>query len=793
MKFFRNLKHIFAVSIVSLAMIFWSIYMFRSDFTNSLNGFFLYRTGNSVWQDKIYKHTLSPIYLPWTGGALPMTQIKIIKIDDDSLNYLQSKNRPFWKDVYTEVVQKLTLAWVRGIAFDLVFAIEDREPSKTLTGYTQEEEFAQVARDAGNVVIAADYNNKYCDAQLKLLTQWDNNLDIISAESLPWEMSCNKRLGAIIAANYNKLSDTEHRKYVEFMGVYYKKRTALETELWVQVTGGAVEAIFDTFEDQDYASLYCQKDAGDWKYETCLNVPRSVYKDVPWGTINIDGTYTRPIISDMSSSLPYAHWKAQSWVLDSDKYLYALPLALYKITGGSNPYPTSKSVINPYFGPELSYSYISLRDFLVATPEWLAQTFANSYVIVGNTQEISGDFVETPVTGKMMPGVEIHAHFLEWLIQNKMLAELPVRILWWTVVMLTILSVLLYYFIPKYLSPFFAIVMLVGILYVTRYTYDVGRVVTDVFLLFLAWGVVTYPVTYIYRFFVVEREKRELQNNFGHYIDPHVVEEIASRGEDIQLGGERRVLSVLFSDIAGFTTISESMNPQELFYLMTSYLSNMTDILIAHGGTLDKYIGDAVMGFFGAPLSYEDHAIRAADTALMMRARLPLFNDDLVKHGMQPIDFRVGIATGDVMVGNIGSHDRFNYTVLWDTVNLASRLEGTGKEYDVHIIVPEATKNALWPLYLTRELDTIAVKWKTKGVRIYELVGYAKDYPDRTLYFTYEKALELYRKGDYREAGKLWQTQAQKDPPSHVMMYRCLNILKWLITVEDGIYHMTHK
>ena len=101
----------------------------------------------------------------------------------------------------------------------------------------------------------------------------------------------------------------------------------------------------------------------------------------------------------------------------------------------------------------------------------------------------------------------------------------------------------------------------------------------------------------------------------------------------------------------------------------------MTDILIAHGGTLDKYIGDAVMGFFGAPLSYEDHAIRAADTALMMRTRLPLFNDDLVKHGMKPIDFRIGIATGEVMVGNIGSHDRFNYTVLGDTVNLASRLE----------------------------------------------------------------------------------------------------------------------
>jgi adenylate cyclase len=148
------------------------------------------------------------------------------------------------------------------------------------------------------------------------------------------------------------------------------------------------------------------------------------------------------------------------------------------------------------------------------------------------------------------------------------------------VAILTLLSVILYFTVSKYLSPLFAITILAMVLYATRYTYDIHRVLLDISLLFLAGGVITYPVTYMYRFFVVEREKRELQTNFGHYIDPHVVEEIASRGEDIQLGGERRVLSVLFSDIAGFTTISEKLDPQNLFYLMTSYLSNMTDILI---------------------------------------------------------------------------------------------------------------------------------------------------------------------------------------------------------------------
>jgi adenylate cyclase len=176
-----------------------------------------------------------------------------------------------------------------------------------------------------------------------------------------------------------------------------------------------------------------------------------------------------------------------------------------------------------------------------------------------------------------------------------------------------------------------------------------------------------------------------------------------------------------------------------------------------------------------------------------MRSRLPAFNDDLIAHGMKPIDFRVGIATGDVMVGNIGSHDRFNYTVLGDTVNLASRLEWTGKEYDVHIIISEWTREKIGDDFLIRELDTIAVKWKTEGVRIFELLDFATKSLDMTVYKKYEEALELYREGKYREAGEIWVLQMELDPPSRIMAERCVDIIKWNIHVENGVYHMTHK
>lgn len=231
--------------------------------------------------------------------------------------------------------------------------------------------------------------------------------------------------------------------------------------------------------------------------------------------------------------------------------------------------------------------------------------------------------------------------------------------------------------------------MMVATLWISRYLYDAQRLLVDIFPLFLASGILTFPMTFIYRFFVVDREKRYIENAFGHYIDPKMVEMIDMEEVKMVLGGEQRELSVFFSDIAGFTTISEQLSPKDLFSLMSLYLSRMTDILKHEGGTLDKYIGDAVMGFFGAPVSQSDHAIRACRTAIAMRKALPDFNKEIVDRGILPLDFRIGIATGSIMVGNIGSEDHFNYTVLGDSVNLASRLEATGKEYQVHIIISE--------------------------------------------------------------------------------------------------------
>jgi adenylate cyclase len=542
----------------------------------------------------------------------------------------------------------------------------------------------------------------------------------------------------------------------------------------------------------------CQSDV--WgQYTNCEGMPRSVYAWANWGIINLENPYERLLESDIGGT-PYASWKEKknTEVRRSDMMIRTLPLALYE-KGNPPIYLPSRlstfgsTIINPYFGPQWSYSSISLSEVLKMNKIELVKNFGWKYVFIGESGTLIHDTIPSPVTGDDMHGVESHAHFLDGLLQDRMLSSLGTSGMLVSILLISLIMVIVYTLVPTFLSPIIAIATMIAILYGSRILYDIGRTVVDIFPLFLAGGILSYPVTYMYRYFVVDREKRALQNNFAHYIDPHVVDDIVAHGWAIELGGERRNLSILFSDIAGFTTISETLAPQDLFYLMTSYLSNMTDILIKEGGTLDKYIGDAVMGFFGAPMTYDDDARRACRTALLMRKELPGFNEDIGVHGIAPIDFRVGIASGDVMVGNIGSHDRFNYTVLGDTVNLASRLESSGKEYDVHIIVSGSTRDEAGEEFLYRELDTIAVKWKNEGIRIYELLGFYADMLDMTVYASYESALDLYRKWQYREAGKLWEKYMEIDGPSRVMALRTLDILSGKITITGGIYRMEHK
>lgn len=751
----QKLKHIFVVTLLSIGAVFSVIFLFSADFQNPLNAFFIYRTGWNVWQDIIYKHNLKP-----------SKDIVIVKIDGKSIDALQArwdlKMLGIPKRKYTELVKRLREYGVKGIGFDIIFQNEDSD----------ENEFVQELKKKNDVVVAAQY------------------VDICRLQYEKIRLSNKELYSSFPPADSFVMTGSKcSLEFIKILGFS-------QANGYVWANSKAILKSTGSVQNQQLIKLYCE--SGKAGYTNCPGLPRSIYKEVPWGIVNINSWYSRWVFQDISNE-PYLDWK-RPWsgasLTTRDTKLLTLPLALHELDSTSKVsyfYQRKSAQIHPFFWPAGSYISFSLIEILNDTENSLAKNFKNKYVFIWESGTEIHDSVTSPVDGKSMDGVELHAHYLDGILQNRMLEKLTseqyiLGLLW-----VTLILVLLYFSLPSYLALLLALVMPIVVIYGSRYSYDTLRVLIDIFPVLMATWVTTFPIVYIYKFFVVDREKRQLKNNFAHYIDPRVVEDIALKWVSIELGGEKRKLTVFFSDIAGFTTISEKLDPRDLFYLMTAYLSQMTDILIREWWTLDKYIGDAVMGFFGAPLSYEDDAVRAANTALAMRKVLPDFNADIQKRGIDPIDFRVGIATGEVMVGNIWSHNRFNYTVLWDTVNLASRLEWTGKEYNVQIIISHATKLALSQLYFTRELDTIAVKWKSEWIRIHELVGYSVDYVDRTIYTLYERALGLYRAGDYREAGKLWQTQAAIDPPSRVMMLRCVELLKWTVKVQNGTFIMNHK
>lgn len=534
----------------------------------------------------------------------------------------------------------------------------------------------------------------------------------------------------------------------------------------------------------------CFQDVGGTT-KTCDGIPRSLYKDIPWWWVNTQPTNDRRFfVSDLVGQ-DYTELK-------SNPTIATLPLALFSLQNSDYREQFQKDALflTPFFGWVKTYKEISFIEALDLSNSEFENIFRGKYVFIGESGTMIHDSHISPLTGELMDGVDTHAHLLDGFLQNRLPKEMSMEspLFLFLLIFVGILSVSAYLFLPNITSPLLAIFLSFFIVWISRYIYFHQAIVLEIFPLLCVGGLFSFPVTFIYRFFIIDGEKRKITSAFSHYVDPTVVKQISDNAKDIYLWGESRELSVLFSDIAGFTTISEKLDPKDLFSLMSGYLSRMTNILIQNGGTLDKYIGDAVMGFFWAPITQKDHAIRSCRTALSMRKALPEFNTEIISHGLSPIDFRVGIASGEVLVGNIGSQDRFNYTVLGDTVNLASRLEATSKEYGTHIIIAESTYLMVKDQFFCRKLDCITVKWKTLWVAIYELLSDIGDTSfDRKKYEVYERALELYFAEKYLEAGTLWESNMANDITSEIMARRCVEILKGNVVVEGWVYHMTHK
>lgn len=420
------------------------------------------------------------------------------------------------------------------------------------------------------------------------------------------------------------------------------------------------------------------------------------------------------------------------------------------------------AVFIPYRGPQESFAFVPAIDVLDATAP--AELLQGKIALLGASAAGLLDLRSTPV-GQRYIGVEAHANLIAGLIDADIRQE-PAYADGLEFFLLFIIALLTALLLPR-LAPLNALALTLGILAAAAALnlwmwISLGLVVPIASL--LAFTLIAAMLQITYRFFVEQRNKRHLSQVFGQYIPKSLVDEIDESGREVSLEGETREMSVLFSDVRGFTTISEGLDARELTRMMNEFLTPFTRAIQVHRGTIDKYMGDAVMAFWGAPLPDDDHARNALLAGFDMIEAVKALDEPFREKGWPPIRVGVGIASGDMNVGNMGSEFRIAYTVMGDTVNLGSRLEGLTKQYGVDIIVNDRTAE-LVPEFTFRELDLVRVKGKHEPVAIFEPIGPTGvvDGERRELLQTYDAALRAYRRKNWDEAAKLFENLTERD------------------------------
>ncbi len=417
--------------------------------------------------------------------------------------------------------------------------------------------------------------------------------------------------------------------------------------------------------------------------------------------------------------------------------------------------------IVPYRGKQGSFPYVSATDVL--NSQAAADILEDTIVLIGTSAPGLFDLRSTPVQNKF-PGVEIHANLIAGILDQG-IKELPKYVQGIEFIHLFIAGLIITLLLP-FLTPVWSMLATTGLLllsvavnYIIWHEVNIVLPVAAV----VAMILILLLLNMSYGFFFERRIKGQITDLFGQYVPPELVDEMSEDPASYIRDAEERELTVLFSDVRGFTTLSEGLTPKELSSLMNEFLSELTRVIHDHRGTIDKYMGDAIMAFWGAPVKDPDHAKHALTAGLAMIERMYALQDVFEERGWPRLYIGVGLNTGNMSVGNMGSRFRTAYTVIGDEVNLGSRLEGLTKEYGVELIVGENTKNAL-PDYVFRELDLVRVKGKHKPIGIYQPLALYSDVSKEELEELehYQLALDTYRAKNWDDAEKLFEELKQK-------------------------------
>jgi adenylate cyclase len=552
-----------------------------------------------------------------------------------------------------------------------------------------------------------------------------------------------------------------------------------------------------------------------------------------WGlvneTVDVDGFNRRyllfqPLRDKIYLNLGMRALKKLKSIPDTTKIINTHNLLIYDDL--TIPKYDYESMLINYYGPAKTfptYSYSSILDdadfdlvkgedtdymelFKKSSIEelQLESPFQDKIVFIGASIEELHEDKFTPFysyigeEGKM-PGVEMHAHALQTILDGNYILNLQ---RWIELLIIFGLGISTFFAIHR-LKPFKGLLIIVPMLilylflayfFFARFNYWLPIIAP------LLTVSLCYVGNVVHQFLQERKEKAAIQGMFSRYVPKKVVSELIRKPELLKLGGEERFMTVIFSDVAGFTSISEKMTPTDVIKLLNEYLTFMTNIILKYEGIIDKYEGDAIMAEFGAPIYYSDHAKRACLAALQMQEKLTELRSKWKAEGKPQLKVRIGINSGQMVVGNMGSQDVFDYTVLGDAVNLGSRLEGANKVYGTYIMISERTKQELDNNFVLRDLDVIRVKGKTEPIKVYELVASdGNNLPEakKNLLDFFHQGLEKYRMREWHESTKYLEKALEideKDMPSKLYIERCREFIETPPPEDwDGVYTMTHK
>lgn len=693
-------------------------------------------------------------------------EVVIIAIDDASLKALG--RWPWSRQQIAQLLERLQEAGARVIGFDVIFA--EKEESQGLTVVTElERRFRSLVDYHGELRAWLGRQKQLLDPDGDLAARLQESGRVVLGYYFQGLESVRLPLSALHLAVAPELI----------------KSSSYDVVRWTKAP------------PDGYPLLMAQG--------VEINLPRLTAAAADTGYFNVlpdpDGTIrSLPLVvryqNDLYAPLPLALLQLY---LDNPLLQIILgPEGVQEIRLGQQQIPVDRwgrFRIN-YRGPAKSFPYYSYAEVLAGrvAPE----VFRDRIVLVGATAVGIYDVRVTPFSS-VFPGVEIHATIIDNLLRQDFL-HAPRGLVNPAVLMLVGGSLLLGLLLPR-LRPGFGLALLLvlvgGYLLLDYYLFKYWRLYLQILYPLNCLLLVYVGVAFL-RFLAEERERLRIKAAFQNYVAPEVVNLMLQHPERLRLGGERRELTVLFSDIRGFTSLSEQMDPEELVSLLHSYLNPMTDLVFQYRGTMDKYIGDAIMALYGAPLPLPDHADRACETAVAMVARLQELWPEWQARGWPPLQIGIGINSGLVTVGNMGSARLFDYTAIGDHVNLASRLEGLNKYYGTTILISEYTRVLLQREFILREVDRVRVKGKKEAVAILEVRGLGHPAGKEAEFLArFAAGLLAYRRQQWDIAARHFSDCLRlvpEDGPAKLLLARCDTYRRQPPPPQwDGVHILTEK